>query len=324
MCSKKWTIIISTIIIIVMGGIYTFLQLRFYTPEMKEFVKNIIPISSEIREYVMNISLGLFTGASVTGGIAISDYRIERRNTLKEFEDASYEFLQNFRDFSVLFILEPIELIQSYYGEIEHNRMFLQNNCQYKKSMLAWIEKNKENYVQPEVECDSFSAETKLNEIITKYDKVIEVIIQEYKECEKIDREKMRKIYFAIDFLFANRRIKKKFIYSQIFYKQLQLCNEIKTLGKEIDRMPRSMQIDRILQMQEKIIEQQNKGISICFYNKFYYEIACCLYKMRKLTFGFKYKDNKPELSMFSIGTPILKLKEMNAWHKCKMKYSQR
>lgn len=58
MCSKKWTIIISFMIIFVMGGIYTTLPLRLYTPEMKEFVKNIIPISNDIKEYFKNISLG--------------------------------------------------------------------------------------------------------------------------------------------------------------------------------------------------------------------------------------------------------------------------
>jgi len=315
MCSKKWTILISFIIILVMGSIYTFLQLRFYTPEIKIFINHIIPISNDIREYFMNISLGLFTGAAVTGGIAISDYRIERRNTLKEFENASYEFLQNFRNFSVLYILEPIELIQNYYSEMEHNRMFLQNNCQSKKLLLAWIENHKENYVQFEAECDSFSADTKLNEIITKYDKIIDAITQEYKKCEKIDSTEMRNTYFAIDFLFANKRIKKKFIYNQIFVKQLQLYSEITTLGNEIDRMPRSVQINRILQMQEKITEEQNKDISICFYNKFYYEISCNLYKIRKLTYGFRYKDKKPELSMFLIGKPILKLKDMNVWY---------
>lgn len=139
-------------------------------------------------------------------------------------------------------------------------------------------------------------------------------------ECEKIDSTKMRKTYSAIDFLFANRRIKKKFIYNQIFDKQLQLCSEIKTLGNESDGMPRSMQIDRILQIQEKNAEEQTKGISICYYNRFYYEITCCLNRIRKLTYGFKYKDKKPELSMFLIGKPILKLKDMNAWHKCKNK----
>ena len=198
--------------------------------------------------------------------------------------------------------------------------MFLQNNCQSRKSILAWIDSHKENYVQLEMECDSFSAETKLNEIITKYDNVIDTIMQEYRECGKIDSAKMRKTYSAIDFLFANRRIKKKFIYNQIFDKQLQLCSEIKTLGNESDGMPRSMQIDRILQIQEKIAEEQNKDISICYYNRFYYEISSCLYKIRKLTYGFKYKDKKPELSMFLIGKPILKLKDMNAWHKCKNK----
>ncbi len=45
--------------------------------------KIIIPISNDIKEYVMNTSLGLLTGA---GGIVISDYRIERRNTFNEFE----------------------------------------------------------------------------------------------------------------------------------------------------------------------------------------------------------------------------------------------
>ena len=98
MCSKKWTIVISFIIILVMGGIYTFLELRLYTPEVKEFAKSIIPISNDIKEFFKNISLGFFTGAAVTGGIAISDYRIERRNTLIEFENASFEFLQNFRN----------------------------------------------------------------------------------------------------------------------------------------------------------------------------------------------------------------------------------
>ncbi len=82
-------------IILVMGGIYTFLQLNLYTPEMKEFAKNIIPISNDIKEFFENISLGFFTGAAVTGGIAISDYRIERRNTLIEFENANFEFLQS-------------------------------------------------------------------------------------------------------------------------------------------------------------------------------------------------------------------------------------
>ena len=95
MCSKKWTIVISFIIILVMGGIYTFLQLRLYTPEMKEFAKSIIPISNDIKEFFKNISLVFFTGAAVTGGIAISDYRIERRNTLIEFENANFEFLQS-------------------------------------------------------------------------------------------------------------------------------------------------------------------------------------------------------------------------------------
>ena len=82
-------------IILVMGGIYTFLQLKLYTPEMKEFAKNIIPISNDIKEFFKNISLGFFTGAAVTEGIAISDYRIERRNTLIEFENANFEFLQS-------------------------------------------------------------------------------------------------------------------------------------------------------------------------------------------------------------------------------------
>lgn len=41
MCSKKWTII--------------------------------IPISNDIKEFFKDISLDFFTGAAVTGGIAISD-----------------------------------------------------------------------------------------------------------------------------------------------------------------------------------------------------------------------------------------------------------
>ena len=85
----------------------------------------------------------------------------------------------------------------------------------------------------------------------------MDTIMQEYRESEKIDSAKMRKTYSAIDFLFANRRIKKKFIYNQIFDKQLQLCGKIKTLGNESDGMPRSMQKDRILQIQEKM--QKNK-----------------------------------------------------------------
>lgn len=42
-----------------MRNIDTLLQLRLYTPKMKDFVKHIITISSDIREYIMNISLGL-------------------------------------------------------------------------------------------------------------------------------------------------------------------------------------------------------------------------------------------------------------------------
>ena len=79
----------------------------------------------------------------------------------------------------------------------------------------------------------------------------MDTIMQEYRECEKIDSAKMRKTYSAIDFLFANRRIKKKFIYNQIFNRQLQLCGKIKNLGNESDGMPRSMQIERILQIQK-------------------------------------------------------------------------
>ena len=75
-----------------------FFRVKAYTPEMKEFAMSIIPISNDIKEFFKNISLGFFTGAAVTGGIAISDYRIERRNTLIEFENASFEFLQNFRN----------------------------------------------------------------------------------------------------------------------------------------------------------------------------------------------------------------------------------
>ena len=70
----------------------------------------------------------------------------------------------------------------------------------------------------------------------------------------------------------------------------------------------------------KKIAEEQNKDISICYYNRFYYKISGCLYIIRKLTYGFRYKDKKPELSMFLIGKPILKLKDMNAWHKYKNK----
>lgn len=63
--------------------------------------------------------------------------------------------------------------------------MFLQNNCQSRKSILAWIDSHKENYVQLEM------------------------------ECEKIDSAKMRKTYSAIDFLLANRRIKKNLFIGQ-------------------------------------------------------------------------------------------------------------
>ncbi len=93
--------------------------------------------------------------------------------------------------------------------------MFLQKNCQSRKSILAWIDSHKENYVQLEMKCDSFSAETKLNEIITKYENVIDTIMQEYRECEKIDSAKMRKTYSAIDFLLANKRIKKNLFIGQ-------------------------------------------------------------------------------------------------------------
>lgn len=58
-------------------------------------------------------------------------------------------------------------------------------NCQSRKSILAWIDSHKENYVQLEM------------------------------ECEKIDSAKMRKTYSAIDFLLANKRIKKNLFIGQ-------------------------------------------------------------------------------------------------------------
>ena len=119
MRSKKWSIIVSLIIMGVSVLIFSILNFRLYSVCFKNWMMLFIPSDSlsEWKNFFIVISSGAFTSSIVTLLISIAEYRVERESALEYYIASTINFCADFYNMKYLNFDMTKELLQAYYAE---------------------------------------------------------------------------------------------------------------------------------------------------------------------------------------------------------------
>lgn len=120
MKSKKWSIIVSLIIMGVSVLIFSILNFHLYSACFKNWMMSFITSMalSDWKNFFIVISSGAFTSSIVTLLISIAEYRVEREAALEDYIESTINFCADFYNMKYLNFEIPKELLQAYYAEL--------------------------------------------------------------------------------------------------------------------------------------------------------------------------------------------------------------
>ena len=140
MKNKKCTILISALIAFAGAVGFGVLQFRLY--ELLGIYGG-TQFLSDLRQFAMVITSGLFTSAMVTLLISISEYRNERVDTLENMYLAAMDLQREFSKIKYFLPDEPKELIQNVLGELDNNDWDSKYNENLATSVLNFEDQQK-------------------------------------------------------------------------------------------------------------------------------------------------------------------------------------
>lgn len=119
MRSKKWSIIVSLIIMGVSVLIFSILNFHLYGACFMNWIMSFMSATSlsEWKNFFIVISSGAFTSSIVILLISIAEYRVEKETALEGYISDTINFCSDFYNMKYLDIDIPIELLQGYYAE---------------------------------------------------------------------------------------------------------------------------------------------------------------------------------------------------------------
>lgn len=319
MKSKKYSVIVSTILMASSIFVFTFLNFRMYPTEFKEVARLILGEGlSDWRNYGIVISSGVFTSSLVTLMISVSEYRIERRNALEDYCEANYRFMHNFHNLDYLDIDIPWDLLKKYYGEICHsyfleedrkgyiyNDEYIELDSDAKKNIMNYIWENTSDITkrackEPYKKMEYMEREFKRK--IEDYDLKIEKVMKQYIELGDIlERGEISNTYGRIDFLFSNRKWRNKVLYHEIYEKQSDVMKQVKLVQYQlkVGSENKAILLDYINKIQTYLFSVSEDERSIGVYKEYLYNMNCALNKVLKFTYGSNYKDRQPNKKDF-------------------------
>ena len=332
MKSKKNAIKISVAIIVICFPLYTILQFRLYSDSIRNFFVYILPMRnlSDLRDYVLVICSGALCSGIVSLIIFISEYNTLKLEALENYFFESMNFLSEFRKLDCLVIREPIDLIKGYYWEEEKNKTknnlneqlrksILKENCpenyaelyakeykplkyEEKNKLLNWIWENK----GADIKLDYSNLSDKKNYLeqflnirIKKYDEDIEKVMKQYMHLRKVNYNNLTCAIGKIDFIFANKKIRRQFLYEKIYKKQidtldfiqLESWHFIEYYKRESGNIP--VMIEKIKEIQDKIFDITVKEGKYLVNRKFCLNMDNELEDLRKMMYKKSYKEDK-------------------------------
>lgn len=201
--AKKGIIQIGFILMLISFVILTKVQLNFPVFKYEFNVFTYINENESIKDYIITISGGVFTGSFVTVFMSIKEYLVEKKKILEDYFIATENNLNNYRKLEYLNFEFPVNVITGCINE-EYCKL---NKRPFEKKLKELIcdinekaisEKRtmneKENYIDKEY-----------RKIIDKYYKKAQEIAEIYMDIPDKDMECVMNIYAGIDFLFHNR-----------------------------------------------------------------------------------------------------------------------
>ncbi len=327
MSVKKWALIISFSIGAVNWILYTVLKFHWYSVEFGAL------FCTELKEYLMNISLGLFTGAALTFALSLKEYFIERKNALLKYYKVCRKWRQILFEVGYLDFKVPIELLTGYYRELSDNKVKSCSNKSLREVILknGDIEKDsiiyEKNYKELQYTCEkelrdwlwenaeenerAWNAEPYrkkqfLDDIfektITECDEKIRILGENYKKLNTIKFDEVDDCYIEFDFLFVNKRYKEKILYNKVYLAERTMLSKMRSLITYIDYMNKDDMASKIQfikavgSLQHEFCETEENDIGEHIYHKTCFEIEMELYNILKKAYGRGYDKDKKEI----------------------------
>lgn len=255
MKNKKCTIFITGIVAII--GLVGFIFLQFRCYELIGIYGGTIFLS-DLRQFGIVITSGLFTGALLTFAISIYEYKNERKEALEGIYFAAENLEREFSKIKYFLPDEPRKLVCGVFGELEDNesnREFNKNlgecilqfkdqqkadeaydrnyrklNCDAQDAFRNYVWENtdkriKEVYIEPFQVKEYLDRECEKR--IEKYKEQLEDTMKSFLRFQEVRTIELTAAYKKINFVFANKSIRHR-IYKNLYSKFMEKISLIK------------------------------------------------------------------------------------------------
>lgn len=299
--------------------------------------------ASLLREYVIIISGGIFTSTVVTLIIAIREYKDVRVAALENYYNVSSSFLGNYRNIQYLSLDQPFDIVQGCIWEEAENKRKINTNMQidelikksggkksknkkivkkaYEKISFEEKEKMKDyiwNCTDEETKRRINNAEIKNQYLEDEYKIVmqnyyvkIDDAMKQYIQIKKLDYAMVEAAFGKIDFIFANQKLRKRFIYKHLHDKQRSVLHTIMQEAwhfEEYYKMGNGnlpVMLSKIMKIQDGLFQKQEGEVGYTIYNSYCYEIDKQLSELLSITYGKGYKKMLTDIKDYAVFSKI-------------------
>lgn len=332
MKNKKCTILVSAVIAIIGAVGFAILQFRLY--ELIGIYGGTLFLSN-LRQFTMVITSGLFTSAMVTLLISVSEYRNERVEALESMYLAAMDLEHEFIKIKYFLPDEPKELVKNVLGELDNNKFDLEYNARLAESILKFenqeqadgvYEKNHLNlkhdaenafrdYIWEHTDertklimSEPFQQKDYLDracaEKIEKYNMQLEETMKSFLRFQEVSTNAITAAFGKMDFIFANKSIRTN-IYNKLYRKLYDVINLIKEKNFHFNLFfsgeggSRAVQCMFVWELQEKLLSEDED----CYYRQFDFDIATEMVQVLVYANGKANKNEFPELKRYMLCT---------------------
>lgn len=330
--NKKCTILISAIIAIIGAVGFAVLQFRLY--ELIGVYGGTLFLSN-LRQFAMVITSGLFTSAMVTLLISISEYRNERVEVLESMYLAAMDLEHEFVKLKYFLPDEPKELVKNVLGELDSNKFASEYNARLAEGILKSenreqadnvYEKNHLNFKQDaesafrsyiwehtdeytkSLMSEPFQQKEYLDkacaEKIEKYSLQLEETMKSFLRFQEVRTNAITAAFGKMDFIFANKSIRTN-IYNKLYRKLFEMINLIKEKNFHFNLYfsgeggNRAVQCMFVWELQERLLSEDED----CYYRQFDFDIMTEMVQVLVYANGKTNKNEFPELRNYMLCT---------------------
>lgn len=316
MKSKKRSIIKSLIIFIISLFVFTILNFHIYPECIRKWLDIWLPVS-DLKNYLIVISSGVFTSSFVTLLISDSEYKAERQTGLEDFHDANIRFVANLYKLDYLRIDIPLDLLKDYYlyPNISDIKKGQERDCEIEspqEKIMDYIWERAPEFEKIKYDTPSSKRvylREKLNEKIAEYDKQISIIVRQYIDiADKMDINDLNQTFGRIDFLCRNKKYREKFLYEKIYLKQIELFGKITNASDnfkekyEVSKDNKYVIVRTIIEIQKYLFSVTQKEECEVIYKQYLFSMDCELYKLSQIIYGKNKGVSRPQIEDYEWG----------------------